>query len=66
MLNNSSGNLLSQIAQIKKMMDGQNADEIYDDMMKNNPQFRAFVEANRGKSIEQIAQENGINPKFLK
>lgn len=66
MLNNSSGNLLSQIAQIKNMMDGQNADEIYDDMMKNNPQFRAFVEANRGKSIEQIAQENGINPKFLK
>lgn len=30
-------------------------------MMKINPQFRQFVEQNRGKTPEQIAQEHGIS-----
>ena len=64
--NSGSGNLLSQIVQIKNMLEGKNTDEVFDDMMKNNPQFRQFVEANKGKSVEQIARENGINPQLLK
>ncbi len=51
---------------IKNMMSGQNADDIFNDMMKNNPQFRQFVESNKGKSVEQIARENGIDPSILK
>ena len=62
----NSGNLLSQIVQIKNMLEGKNTDEVFNDMFKNNPQFRQFVEANKGKSVEQIAQENGINPQLLK
>lgn len=30
-------------------------------MMVSNPQFKSFVEANQGKTAEQIAQENGID-----
>lgn len=66
MLQHSGGNLLSQIASIKNMLEGKNADELYNNMLQNNPQFKAFVEQNKGKSIEQIAKENGINPQLLK
>lgn len=30
-------------------------------MMESNPSFKSFVEANQGKTPEQIAQENGID-----
>ena len=66
MLQSSNGNLLSQIVQIKNMLEGKNTDEVFNDMMKNNLQFRQFIEANKGKSVEQIAKENGINPQLLK
>lgn len=67
MLNNSNqGNLLSQIMSIKNALEGKNTDSLFDEMLQNNPQFRQFVEMNKGKSIEQIAKENGINPNVLK
>ena len=67
MLNNSNqGNLISQIASIRNMLSGRNPDELYNEMMRNNPQFRAFVEANKNKTAEQIASENGINLDNLK
>lgn len=66
MLQTSNGNLLSQIATIKNMLSGKNTDDIYTELMNNNPQFKAFVQANEGKSVEQIARENGIDPNFLK
>lgn len=30
-------------------------------MMRNNPQFAQFMEANKGKTPQQVAQENGID-----
>lgn len=67
MLNNSNqGNLLSRIMSIKNMLEGRNADDIFNEMLENNPQFKQFVEMNKGKPIEQIAKENGINPNILK
>lgn len=30
-------------------------------MMESNPQFRRFVEQNRGKSPEQVAKEHGVD-----
>lgn len=48
------------------MLAGKNPDDLYRELIQNNPQFRQFVEQNKGKTIEQIAQENGINPNFLK
>lgn len=64
--NQSNPNILSQINQIKDMLAGKNPDDLYRELIQNNPQFRSFVEQNKGKTIEQIAQENGINPNFLK
>lgn len=66
MLQNSNGNLLSQIAQIKNMLEGKNPDVVFNELMKNNPQFKSFIESNRGKSPEDIARENGIDPAILK
>ena len=62
----ASGNLLSRISQIKDMLEGKNPDAVFSEMMQNNPDFRKFVESNRGKSPEQIARENGIDPTILR
>lgn len=48
------------------MLTGKNPDEYFNELMRNNPQFRQFVEANRGKTPEQIAGENGIDINLLK
>lgn len=34
---------------------------LFDQMMRDNPQFRQFVDDNRGKTPEQIARDNGID-----
>lgn len=34
---------------------------LFDQLMRDNPQFRRFVDDNRGKSPEQIARDNGID-----
>ncbi len=62
----NQNNLLSQIQQIKNMISGKNPDELYNELMKNNQQFREFVQNNQGKSAEQIARENGIDLSFMK
>lgn len=61
-----TNNLLSQISQIKNMVAGKNPDTMFSELYNNNPQFRQFVDANKGKSPEQIAQENGIDINLLK
>jgi len=30
-------------------------------LMQRNPNFKAFVDANRGKSPEQVAKEHGVD-----
>ena len=53
--------MMGQLQNIQKLMQGNNPNAVYNYMIKNNPQFAQFVEANKGKSPEQIAQENGID-----
>lgn len=38
---------------------------LFDDMMRNNPEFAKFVNDNKGKSAEQIARENNIDLSML-
>ena len=38
-----------------------NPQALFDQMMRDNPQFRQFVDDNRGKTPEQIARDNGID-----
>jgi LysM repeat protein len=45
---------------------GQNPETLVNTLMQSNPAFKRFIEANRGKSVEQIAQENGIDLEQIK
>ena len=56
-------NLLSQI---NSLLSGKNPDAVFSDLLQNNPQFKSFVEANKGKTPEQIAKENGLNIEQIK
>lgn len=56
---------LGQMGQLLKMVKS-NPQGMLANMMQNNPQFRQFVEQNRGKSPEQIAETYGIDPSLLK
>lgn len=55
---------LAGLSQLASMMKS-NPEVAYQNMLKNNPQFAQFVKDNEGKSIEQVAKENGIDPSIL-
>lgn len=57
--------LLDKIKLIKQVANG-NPNAIFSQMLNQNPQFRQFVERNKGKSAEQILSENGIDLSILK
>ena len=59
----NSRNLLSQI---NGLLSGKNPDAVFSDLLQNNPQFRSFVEQNKGKTPERIASENGLNIEQIK
>lgn len=56
---------LGQMGQLLQMVKS-NPRGMLANMMRSNPQFRQFVEQNRGKSPEQIAEAYGIDPSLLK
>lgn len=63
---NSPMNKMGQVANLMKMLRTGNPEQIAQQMMQNNPQFRQFVEANRGKTPEQVAREHGIDLNQIK
>lgn len=63
---NSPANKMGQVANILKMLRSGNPEQIAQQMMQSNPQFRQFVEANRGKTPEQVAREHGIDLNQIK
>lgn len=58
---NSPTNKMGQIANLMKMLRSGNPEQIAQQMMQSNPQFRQFVEANKGKTPEQVAKEYGLD-----
>lgn len=56
----------SPVEMASRAMRSQGPNVVFDGLMRSNPQFRRFVEQNRGKSPEQIASENGIDFAALK
>lgn len=56
-----SNNKMAQAMRVMKMLRSGNPEQIAQQMMQNNPQFRQFVEANKGKTPEQVAKEHGID-----
>lgn len=59
-------NKQNNIMGLLSMLKNGNPNVVFNQMMQTNPQFRSFVEANKGKNVEQIAQENGIDLSMLK
>ena len=53
-----TNNLANAINLIKSI---QNPQQFVMNMLQNNPQFQSFFNANKNKSIDQIAQENGLD-----
>ena len=47
------------------MLSGRNPNEIFENMLNSNPQFREFYNANNGKTPEQIADAYGIDRSVL-
>jgi len=60
-----SNGFADRINAIKGMING-NPQAMAMQLMQSNPQFAAFVRQNQGKSVEQIAQENGIDMEALR
>lgn len=58
MMNNSRQNPIANILQMLKTGD---PNQIAARLMQSNPQFKQFVEANKGKTPEQVASEHGVD-----
>lgn len=54
-------NDFSRIGDVVKMLRSGNPQQIAQNLMQQNPQFRAFVDANKGKTPEQVAKEHGVD-----
>jgi len=50
---------------ILRMMRLGKPQDIYNRLLQTNPQFKKFVEDNKDKTPEQIAQENGVDINML-
>lgn len=57
----NGNNKMAQVANVMRMLRSGNPEQIAQQMMQSNPQFRQFVEANKGKTPEQVAKEHGID-----
>lgn len=57
----SGNNKMTQAMQIIKQLRNGNPEQIAHQMMNNNPNFRKFVNDNKGKTPEQVAKEHGID-----
>ena len=50
------------IRQLASSILGNNPQAMAEQMYNNNPQFRQFVDANKGKSLDDIGKAYGIRP----
>lgn len=56
-----TGGRMNQAMDMLRMLKGCNPEQIARQMMQSNPQFKAFIEANQGKTPEQVAREHGLD-----
>lgn len=59
-------NPLQSAMQAVNMARHANPEQVMQAMMRDNPQFAEFINANKGKSPEQIASEHGIDINAIK
>ena len=58
--------MMGQIRQTMDMLRGQDPRKVAQLMAQRNPQFAAFMQQNQGKTVDQIAAENGIDMNFVR
>lgn len=56
----AGGGITSRIGALRQMVGG-DPDAAMEHMMRTNPQFAEFVNANRGKTPEQICSDYGLD-----
>lgn len=49
------------LGNLVQMLRSGNPEQIARQMMQSNPQFKAFIEANHGKTPEQVARDHGLD-----
>lgn len=59
-------NMLSTIAAVKNIMRSGDPSQIIQAEMQRNPQFAQFVNANKGKSAEELLRESGLDIGVIK
>lgn len=59
-------NSLQSAMQAVNMMRHANPEQVMQTMIRDNPQFAEFINANKGKSPEQIASEHSIDINAIK
>jgi len=62
---NGTNGILDKVDALRRMAGG-NPDAFMQQLMRTNPQFAEFVNANRGKTPDQIASDYGIDIGLLR
>lgn len=52
---------MGNLGSVMQMLRSGNPEQIAQNLMQSNPQFKAFMEANKGKTPEQVAKEHGMD-----
>lgn len=60
-LNTAKPNHMNNVMGLVNALKNGNPQYMFNQLMQSNPQFKQFVEQNKGKSPEQIAKENGLD-----
>lgn len=58
--------MMGQIRQTMSMLRSRDPRQVAQLMAQRNPQFAAFMQQNQGKTVDQIAAENGIDMNFVR
>ena len=63
---NQPGNSLSQLLSSARAMVGNDPRAAFEALMRSNPRFNAFVQANQGKTPEQAFHDYGLDYGMVK
>ena len=58
---NSLFGTAGQIGDVVRALKNGDPQEIASNLIKTNPEFAKFYEANKDKSVEQLLRDNGVN-----
>lgn len=63
---NGSNQMMQKVQMISNLLKNKNPNELYNQMLQTNPQFKKFVDENEGKTIEEIALAYDIDLDLIK